>query len=811
MSELPAEKLRRTCDQESFGCYTSSDIEKLDAIIGQERAVRALQFGLGIHEKGFNIFVAGIPGTGRTTAVKLFLEEQARTKPAPSDWVYVNNFHDASRPKALRLPPGKAREFKADLNRLFELVGGQIRSVFESEEYAANREKTMKVFQKQKEELFERMNRFALEQGFAIQSSQMGILTVPLKDGKPFSEEEFMALSQEQKEIIANRQGVVQSELAATIRQARQVDKSIADSIEKLDREVATFATSHPLEDLKEKHPQQPEIIAFLEELQEDILENLKQFRSEDSEDSQATPAQMRAIREAQRRRYEVDVLVDNSDLKGAPVILETNPTYNNLFGTIEHEAQFGTLVTDFTLIRGGAAHRANGGYLVLPVEDVLRNPFAWDALKRSLENNQLLIEDASEKIGVLSTKSLRPAPIPLDIKVVLIGTQSTFQLLQSYDDDFPELFKVKADFDIQMERNQEHVQEYVAFIGKLCSNEKLKHLDAPALARVVEHGSRLADDQENLSTHFGVISDVIREASYYATQDGAELTGARHIQQTIEQRFYRSSLINQRLKELVAKDVIKIDVDGEKIGQVNGLSVMDLGDVSFGQPSRITVTIGLGREGLVDIEREAKMAGPIYTKGSMILSGFLTEKFAQEKPISLSARLVFEQSYSGVEGDSASSTELYAILSALSGIPIKQGIAVTGSVNQRGEVQAIGGVNQKIEGFFEICNLKGLTGSQGVMIPESNARNLMLKEEVVEAVREGKFHIWSVKNIEEGIEILTGVSAAGEPQETGYDPKSVFGMAQARLNELSEKLESAGKPKTEGSRKYRKAIRKKV
>ena len=492
-----------------------------------------------------------------------------------------------------------------------------------------------------------------------------------------------------------------------------------------------------------------------------------------------------------------MNILVDHSKDDGAPVILERNPTYSNLFGRIEQEARFGALTTDFTLIRGGSIHRANGGYLVLPVEELLRNPLSWDSLKRSLEDKEVVIEDVGEKLGFAITKNLRPEPIPLDVKVILIGKPDVYQLLLAYDEEFNELFKVKADFDAQMPRTDENISNYVAFVSKLCEKEKLHHLDCSALARLVEHGSRLVDDQEKLSTHFGEIADVIREASYYAEKEKSQYVTAVYIRKAIEERFYRSSLIRERIQEMICRGIIKIDVMGNQVGQVNGLSVVGFGDIAFGQPSRITVSIGLGKDGLIDIERESEMGGPIHTKGVLILSGYLAEKYTQDKPLSLSARLVFEQNYSGVEGDSASSTELYAILSALSGLPINQGIAVTGSVNQKGEVQAIGGVNEKIEGFFEICHEKGLTGDQGVLIPESNVMNLMLKEKVVEAVSDGKFHIWPINHIDQGIEVLTGVKAGFRQEDGSFEVGSINAMVDQRLKDMAEKMEEFGKEKS--------------
>ncbi|UCC66429.1 MAG: AAA family ATPase, partial [Deltaproteobacteria bacterium] len=574
----------------------------------------------------------------------------------------------------------------------------------------------------------------------------------------------------------------------ATFRQVRGFEKLINEVLQKLDREVALYVLGPLIEDLKEKYQDLDEVVAYLDEVWNDILENLSQFRPQPQEQP-STPFPMPEGKELLFRKYEVDVLVDNSDLRGAPVIIELNPTYNNLFGRIEKEAQFGALVTDFTMIREGSLHRANGGYLVLPVEEVLRNLFSWESLKRALRNREIAIEEAGERLGFLATKSLRPEPVPLDAKVILIGTPWLYHLLYAWDEDFNELFKVKADFDTRMDRTEENIRDYVSFVCTVSEQENLKHLDSSALARLVEHGSRLAEDQEKLSTRFGEISDVIREASYYATQEDSPYVTGAHVQKAIDERFYRSNLLQERIREMIERGTLMIDVDGEKVGQVNGLSVIDLGDISFGRPNRITASIGLGREGLIDIEREAKLGGPIHTKGVMILSGCLAEKYAQDKPLSLSSRLVFEQSYSGVEGDSASSTELYAILSSLSGLPIKQGIAVTGSVNQKGEVQAIGGVNEKIEGFFEVCKVKGLTRGNGVIIPASNVTNLMLKEEVVEAVRQGKFHLWAVKDIDEGIEILTGVKAGQRQKDGAFEEGTVNYLVDERLRELSEAL----------------------
>jgi lon-related putative ATP-dependent protease len=796
--ELPVEKLRRVCDPQTLDCETTEEMVPLETIIGQERAVRALEFGLGIKEMGFNMYVAGPPGTGKSTAVKRFLERVARDKPVPHDCCYVNNFRDPYRPKALRLPPGRGREFQKDMKNLVDGVRREIPRAFESDEYAAKREETVQGFQRQRQELLSQMGEKAQEEGFLLQMSPMGLLIIPVMEGKSLSEEEFMALSPEVKEEVLQKREGLQEELKRAMRQLTSLEKKANEALQKLDQEVALYAVGPSSNELIEKYKDLPAVVAYLQEVRGDMVENLPQFRQE-AEAQPALSLPVPGAGEAPFRKYEVNVVVDNFELEGAPVVMELNPTYNNLFGRIEKEAQFGALITDFTMIRGGSLHRANGGYLVLHAEELLRNLFSWDSLKRALRNKEIAIEEAGERLGFVTTKSLQPEPIPLDVKIVLIGQPMLYYLLYNLDEDFSELFKVKADFDTRMDRTDENTRDYAAFVCTLCCEEGLKHLDASALAKVIEHSSRLAEDQEKLSARFGEISDIIREAGFYATQENSTHVTAAHVQKAIEEKFYRSNLLQERVSEMIERGTIMIDAVGEEVGQVNGLSVSSLGDIAFGQPSRITASVGLGREGLIDIEREAKLGGPIHTKGVMILSGYLADKYAQDKPLSLSARLVFEQSYAEVEGDSASSTELYALLSSLSGLPIKQGIAVTGSINQKGEVQAIGGVNEKIEGFFETCQAKGLTGEQGVLIPESNVQNLMLKEEVLEAVREGKFHIWSVKTVDEGIEILTGVKAGARQEDGTFEEDSVNGRVDKRLRELAEKLKDFAKEEKGG------------
>jgi lon-related putative ATP-dependent protease len=765
----------------------------LDTIIGQERAVRALCFGLSIKEPGFNIYVAGPPGTGRTTAVRRFLEDEASEKPVPGDLCYVYNFRDPYRPNAIWLPPGRAHGFQSDMRELVDAARRELEHAFESDEYALKREETARGYQRKRNELFAQLNERAREQGFGLQISPIGLMTVPIQDGRPMEDQALQALSAEEREALDRAREQVQADVKAVLRQIRGIERQQGEALEQVARDVAAYAIGPPIEDLQDDYQDCEEVIRYLAQVRRDMMENLDQFGPPSQQEASEAPMTRRDD-DLLLRKYEVNVLVDNSDCTGAPVVIELNPTYPNLFGRIEKEPQFGTLITDFTLIREGALHRANGGYLVLPVIELLRDGLAWDSLKRSLRNHEVSVEEAAERLGYVATKSLRPEPVPLEVKVILIGDPQVYQLLYTSDPDFAELYKVKADFDVGMDRNDANVMDYAAFVCALCTEEGLRHLDRSAMAKIVEYGSRLADDQEKLSTKFGAISDVIREASFYAQQENAGYASASHVSRALDERFYRSGRVQDRIRELIDRGTIMIDVEGVEVGQVNGLSVLGLGDVTFGQPTRITASIGLGRDGLIDIEREANLGGPLHTKGVMILSGYLVAQYAQDKPLSLSARLAFEQSYSGVDGDSASSTELYAILSSLSGLPIKQGIAVTGSVNQKGEVQAIGGVNEKIEGFFAVCEVKGLSGEQGVLIPASNVPNLMLKDGVVEAVEKGQFHIWAVGSIDQGIEVLTGVPAGKRLADGTFEDGTVHARVDKRLRELAETMRHFGR-----------------
>lgn len=786
IQKLQPAQLRRVVDPASLGIDTTECIEPSNTIIGQDRAVRALQFGLGIRQVGYHIYVAGPPGMGKMSAVRNFLDQLARAQQTPPDWCYINNFDDPYQPRAIRLPPGAGRQLQHDMKSLIEHVRRGIPKTFESEEYSARRDAIIKALEQQREALFQELNDKATQAGFTIQATQMGIAIIPVLGGRPLTDAEFQALPPAAREDFQRRREAIQEQLKATMKQGRALERQTQEQLAELDRQAAMYAVGESIDDLIEKYNGQPEITAYLNAVRQDIVEHLDLFKpSQAAEESQQpVPAWQRGL---PFRKYEVNVIVDNGRREGAPLVLLLNPTYSNLFGRIEKETQYGALYTDFTMVKAGALHQANGGYLVIPIEDLLSTPFSWESLKRALRGRQIEIEEPGELMGFVTAKSLRPQPIPLDIKVILIGPPRLYYLLHALDSDFPELFRVKADFDTSMPRTEQNARDFLSVVCRLCANENLNPLDSGAMAKLLEHASRLADDQEKLSTHFGAVADIVREAHYWSKQAGSSCITAEHIRQALEEKVHRSNLVQQRIQEMIAQGTILIDTTGARVGQINGLSVINLGDYMFGEPGRITASVGPGHEGIVDIERQVALSGPIHSKGVLILQGYLRQKYLRDRALSLSARLVFEQSYDIVDGDSASSTELYAILSALSQYPLKQGIAVTGSVDQHGRVQAIGSVNAKIEGFFDVCRARGLTGEQGVMIPASNVRDLMLREDVVEAVASGQFHIWSVETIDEGIELLTGVPAGARMDNGRFPEGSVNARVEQRLRELAD------------------------
>ena len=788
---VPHTRLRKRCDPRIFKIKTTDDLEPLEGTVGQDRAVSAMAFGLDIEATGFNVFVSGPAGTGRSTELRTQVERIAAERPAPRDWCYVFNFAEPTQPRAISLPPGQGHRLGHDIDDLIAAVRREVPKAFESDEYAQRRDQVGREVQAQRERMFEALQREAGARSLAVNVTPMGITSVPLLDGKPLTREQFELLTDEQRKEVQERTAELESIIAQMAPQMRRLDRGAAQLLTELDRQVMIAIAAPMIDELKRDYATEEEVVEFLEQMGEDIVENLDAFRT--TEEQQAVPQLPPSMQAAMRgdgvfNRYKVNVIVTHEPGAHAPVVFEDYPSYYNLFGRIDFRSTFGSMVTDHTMIKPGALHRANGGFLVVQSLDVLTQPLVWDTLKRALRTRTVRLENMGEQLSIIPTATLAPEPIPLNIKVAMVGTGRTYQILQNVDEDFRKLFKARADFTIDVERTDEHMLVYARFIANQVRAKGMRPFDRGAVARVVEHSSRMTSDQEKLSLRMMDIVDLLVEADYWACDEGAAHVTAEHVGKAIEQKVYRSNLVEDRVQDFITTGVIKVDVTGEVIGQVNGLSVYDLGDYLFGRPSRITARVSLGRGQVMNIEREVQRSGSSHSKGFLILQGYMNGKFAHRQPLSFAASITFEQVYDEVDGDSASSTELYALISAITDTPLRQSIAVTGSVNQLGEVQAIGGVNEKIEGFYAVCKARGLTGDQGVMIPRDNVRNLALKPEVVQAVADGKFNIWAVATIEQGIEILTGVPA-GKPRRNGTYPEgTVFRRVTDALEAMTKR-----------------------
>lgn len=784
--ELSASDLRCICDPKTFNFKNTSEIEPLSEVIGQQRAVHAIEFGLNMKSPGYNIFVTGIEGTGKSTIIQDIVNEHAITLPAPVDWCLVNNFRDEYRPKAIAVPTGKATRFSKTMNKLIDDLKDELPKAFEHESYQERQSEIQKEYSDRQRDILQKLEKSAASNNIQINRTKTGYQTIPIVNGQTISPEEFLALPKDQRAEIEENIQTVQPEIDATIREVNKLHQAMSSKIEKLMQEVTLFVVKGRIDIIKDEYKGCKDILAYLNEVQADILENVKDFIASPPEKSPFEGLMFPAVKPS-FQRYNVNVLVEQNSSKGAPVIFETNPTYHNVFGQIEKRAHMGTLTTDFTMVQAGSLLTANGGYLIMEIESILMNPYVWEALKRALQNKLLHIEDIASGLG-FGTSSLRPEPIPLDVKVILLGGYYPFELLQNYDSKFNKIFKVRADFDHEVEKNQDTIQKYSQFIARACKEEGLLPLTPNGVAAIVEFGEKYVAKKNKLSIRFGPIMGILKEADYWARKQNARLVADKHVIKAFHEYRFRYNLYEEKIHESYVDDTIMIDVEGEVVGQVNALSVYQIGDFSFGRPSRITAETYMGKQGIINIEREAKLSGKTHDKGVLILSGYLGRTFAQNYPLSLSISITFEQSYGGIDGDSASSTELYAIISSLADIPIRQGIAVTGSVNQKGKIQAIGGVNHKIEGFFEVCKSKGLTGRQGVIIPRSNVNNLMLKKEVVDAVKKGQFHIYRVATVEEGVEILTGVKSGTPDEEGNYPAETVFGRVQKKLKKYLQR-----------------------
>ncbi len=792
---LDADALRRTIDPATLGFASTAELEPISGLIGQDRALRAIEFGADMKANDFNIFVLGPPASGKATAVRAYLAAKAAARGAPMDWIYVYNFDNANRPRAIPIPAGRARNLEKGMISAIDELRLTLPAVFEGEEYQTRRRAIEQEYRASQEEAFEALTRKAQGQNIAILRTPTGFGMAPMHEGKVVKPEVFNALPDDMKKGVEAKIEALQRELESILEAVPKTEKQRRHRLSELNEEIANVSVIEALDDIKSLFIDLPAVGVHLEALHKDLVRNVGLFLATSEDDSQIVKQPADTSRDPRFRRYMINVVVGNGTEGGhAPIVEELNPTYPNLIGRIDHVAQMGALMTDFLLVKPGALHRSNGGYLLLDARKLLLSPFAYEALKRAMKAGEIRIEQPTETTGFLSAQTLDPEPIPLDIKVVLTGDRELYYLLSQNDPDFLGLFKVQADFDDTIEVSADNCRDYARVIASIVKSHDLKPLDAGAVARVLEETSRMASDREKLSIEIGRVSDIVRESDFWAGKAGHKVVSRSDVARAIEEYIQRSDRLRQRSQETIGRDIVFIDTDGSRVGQINALSVLQLGTFSFGKPSRITARVRLGAGRVTDIEREVQLGGPLHSKGVMILWGFIAGRFAQDVPLAMAATLVFEQSYGGVDGDSASSTELYALLSALSEVPIGQGWAVTGSVNQWGEVQPIGGANEKIEGFFDVCNVRGLTGRQGVLIPKANVQHLMLREDIVAAVRDGKFSIHGVGHIDEGIEILTGVKAGERGADGQFESGTINRLVEDKLQAFAKRARAFGR-----------------
>ena len=755
--EVSYKNLKYVCNPDIFNFVTTEELERNYDGIGQERGIDSLKFGLNVDVNGYNLYLEGPSGVGKTMYTKNYLEKISKNKKAPQDWCYIYNFENPNEPVALNLPAGQGKEFEETMEKFIKDIKSEIKSTFNNDDFEKEKNIIIQKYQEKRTKLLEDLNNESAKYGFQVKASDSGIYMMPVIDGKIIKEEEFDKLDEKIKREYEDKSTIVQRQIIQVIGKIKEIEQESEKKVSEWQSSIASLSIEGHISFVKSKFKRNKKINKFLEGIKKDILKNINKFTKEEQKIPEGQP---KLIEPNPWDNYRVNLFVDNSNAEGAPVIMDSNYSFSNIFGRLEYENHYGILRTDYTMIRPGLLHKANGGYIIFQANDLLTNPIAYDNLKKVLRNKEIGIDNSIDQKTSMVMVSLKPEPIPLDLKVIIIGNENVYQTLLSVDNDFRKLFKIKVEFEDDAPLNNQNLQDLAKFVHGYCQDDELPHLDKFAMARLVEYSTRLANSQNRISTRFGELSQVIAEAATWARLSKSKVVTREYVDKALEERKNRLKKYDEKYTEMIKEGTLLIDTEGEKIGQINGLTVMSIGEYSFGKPVRITVNTYTGKKGIIDIEREVELSGSSHSKGILILNGYLGEKFAKDMPLSLTASICFEQLYNGVDGDSASSTELYALLSNLSGVPINQGIAVTGSVNQKGEIQAIGGVNEKIEGYFEICKLKGLNGKQGVMIPKQNIQNLNLDDEIVSAVKNGKFHIYAVSNIDEGIEILTGVPA---------------------------------------------------
>lgn len=792
--ELHYTELKNGCDPKVFPFQTTEGVSPLEGgIIGQERAVKAFDFGLMVKMKGYNIFMSGPSGTGKTTYAKASTERLAATEPVPYDWCYVYNFQNPRSPLALRFEPGFGKQFCDDMSELVQLFKTEIQKAFRSEDYEKQKSELLKSFEEKRDDYMKAMSDMAKEQGFQVKSTNSGIYFMPVVEGKTINEEEYEKLEEEEKGRIDGASDLVQEQASVMMRDIRDLEKESKKCIDDLDYKVGMFAIGHHVNSVQEKYKNYSRVIQYINAVKEDVLDNIDEFFEEDEEPDENLSALLPMLSKKQNEditlKYNVNLIVDHSETQGAPVVVHFNPTYYNLMGEIEYDSEFGNLTTDFMKIKGGLLHKANGGYLLVQAQDILTSPQAWEAIRRVIKTNEISMDALREQTGAIVAPTLRPQPIPADLKIIMIGSSYYYEVLSTYDDEFDKFFKIRADFDYEMNRNDGNVLQLAQFIAAFVKREKTAEFDVSAVCSIVEYSSRVAERQDKLTTRFNYLAEILGEAATWAGIQGDTLITAEHMKKAIYEKDQRLRMYEEKLGEMLDENVIMIDTKGKEIGQINGLAVLDMGSYAFGNPSRITATAYMGKSGIVNIEKEARLSGQTHDKGVQIITGFLGQTYAQEFPLSLSCRICFEQNYNGIDGDSASSTELYCILSSLAEAPIRQDLAVTGSINQRGEIQAIGGATYKIEGFFDLCKKRGLTGTQGVIIPHTNVKDLVLKDEVVEAVKNDEFHIYPISTLDEGIELLMETPAGKRDGNGNFPVNSIHGRVMKKLHDYYTKV----------------------
>lgn len=801
--KLAVDQLCSGCSLEDLKFESTEELIPLQGVIGQDRASKALDFGLSMHKRGYNIYVSGNWGSGRTSYVRMITEEKAIKEDPPKDWMYVNNFKNAHNPFAISVETGTAKEFIKQIEKIINFLRKEIENVFNSKDYENAKAGLVQEYNVSNQNIINELNEIGERYGFKFSQTEKGLVSIPLKKGEPMSEEEYRAISDDEYELLRGNSNKLSIDTVDLFNKLRFEEEELRRKIKNLEERMGRRIVSFHFMNLREKYKDNSVVKDYIDSLIEDIVENVDHFRGEEEQDQPPNPMAMFQMKDTEAffNRYKINLFIDKSGQDHAPIVFASNPTYYNLLGSIEYRNELGVMKTDFTQIKSGLLHEANGGYLIILAKDILSIPYAWKGLKRALLDQEISIESLGAQTGAVVSTTLKPQAIPLKVKIIVIGDPYTYHMLYNYDEEFRKLFKIMADFDVEMDRNRENINKMSRFIAKHCDKDGLKHFDQKAVGKLIEYSSRLADDQEKLSAHLNKLVDVLYEADRWAEVYNSRLVRKDHVEKALTEIQYRSNKYEEKVYDMFKEGTYLIDVDGYKVGEINGLAVTGSGQYRFGKPSKITVSTYKGRSGLVNIEREARQSGSHHDKGVMILTGFLGGRFAKDKPLALTASIVFEQSYSMIDGDSASSTELYAILSSLSEVPINQSIAVTGSVNQRGEIQPIGGVNEKIEGFYKVCKLKGLTGGQGVMIPHQNVKNLMLCDEVKEAVEKEQFSIYAIDHIEQGIEILTGVEAGKVNKSGHYTRGSIFYKVDNRLKELGKPME-VPKPKEEAKTK---------